>query len=62
MIVVDRLGDVTVRVIGVRFVDVFFRLGSGQNDDRDFAQHGMFLYLGQDFAPILLRKIQIQED
>src|SRR3972149_108438 len=55
------------RYVGVRMVivapdDVLFRRGSRQDDHGNPLEVGILFDLGQDFAPVLSRHVQIEQD
>src|SRR3954451_8062710 len=59
---VDRLAHVGVGVQAVAAHDVLLRLGGGQHDDRDHAQLGVVLELGQHLAAVAAREVQVEQD
>lgn len=56
------LVQVGVRVEVVRAEDVAVRLRGGEHDDRDMAQLGVLLDLGEDLAAVLAREIEVEKD
>src|ERR1051325_3594767 len=59
---VDGFGDVAVGVEMIGVENVFVGLGGGEDDNRNPPEVGIFFNLGEDFATVFPRKVQVEEN
>ena len=59
---VDRLGNVAVRVQVVHVDDVLVRIRSRQHHDGNRTEIGVLLDFRKDFAAVLARHVEIEQD
>src|SRR5439155_15499606 len=59
---VRRLNDIGIRTQFINLLDVAFRTGACENDDRDDTQRRISLHFRQDGTAVLPRHIQVEQN